>query len=113
MRARPHSSRVIYCARVGDYLKVGMTTSVERRVAELRSASHRRKQLTPAPLCDGYAGPVALVGTIPYAHGLETECKDRLREHHVIGEWFYLTPAALLKFAGLRAAAALLAEESA
>jgi hypothetical protein len=98
-------SRVIYFARVGDYLKVGMTTVLERRITELRSAGHRRKQLSPAPLCEGRV-PVSLIATIPHSRGLEAGCMDALRDHHVIGEWFRLNPEALLIVARLRADAA-------
>lgn len=88
-------TRVVYFARVGEYLKVGASGNLKRRLVELRSSGHRRKQITPESLCDGHPAIVTLIGTIPGPLGREAECKAALVGHRVVGEWYALTPETL------------------
>lgn len=86
--------RVIYFVRVGEFLKVGVTTNLARRLVELRSPAHRRKQRTPEGLRHGSV-PMTLIGTVPAAPGRESACFRVLRKHRIVGEWFALTPESL------------------
>lgn len=69
---------VVYIAAAGDYVKVGMTTDVERRMKEL---------YTGCPL------EVKLIWTsremlLNNTSHLELSLHDRLHKYRVKGEWF-------------------------
>lgn len=87
-------SRVVYFARVGDYVKVGATGKLPRRMTEMRCAAHRSRLRTPERLRHKQE-PVTLIGTLPDAPGLEAKCHRELGAYHSVGEWFSLTPETL------------------
>lgn len=67
----------VYCARVGDFVKVGFTKSVRKRMGQLRSTTKLE---------------VTLLGVMPGSFGLEQDFHDMLSPSRSHGkEWYYYT----------------------
>lgn len=75
----PYRPCTVYIVKAGDFIKVGVTEDIERRMKTLQAG---------CPLA------VELIHTIPHAsRETESEFHRRLAEHHLWYEWFKLTPA--------------------
>lgn len=76
----------VYFARVHGYVKVGYSGDVLRRLETITA----RSSLKPADV--GYGDFVDLLGVIPGDRARERGAHSALRDHHVVGEWFWFVP---------------------
>jgi T5orf172 domain len=78
------SNAVVYAVRAGDYVKIGVTGDLRRRVAQLRSK--HKGCLVP----DDF-DPTASVDLVGWLYGtgeIEKALQDAFAEYHVVSEWF-------------------------
>jgi hypothetical protein len=81
----------VYVISAGDHQKVGSTSALKTRVAQLQWAHYADLELVFSVSLDSLA---AARRVEHYAHGL-------LADHHVRGEWFRVEPQAAIDAVGV------------